>query len=92
MPHDRYGNPIEDQDDHTTPSSPQQAPQRPPHDCEDGWIDPEGDNPLPCLTCRPHLAPDARRAALNLPASRPAADPRAGIAACRAALAGATHR
>lgn len=86
MPRDRYGELLEDQDDHTDPSL--QATQRPPHDCQDGWIDPDVDNPLPCLVCRPHLAPDARRAALGLPAVQPAADPQTGINACRAALRG----
>lgn len=80
--YDRYGDLIEDQAD------PDRNDAEPRHDCDDGWIDRDVDNPLPCLVCRPHLAPDARRAALGLPAVQPAADPQTGINACRAALRG----
>ncbi len=31
-----------------------------------GWLDRDADNPVPCLRCRPHLAPEARRKALGL--------------------------
>lgn len=50
VPHDRYGEPIEDDD-----------PQiERPHRCQRGWIDRNADNPVPCLVCRPHLAPENR--------------------------------
>ncbi|MFE2998699.1 hypothetical protein ACFXG4_27315 [Nocardia sp. NPDC059246] len=34
-----------------------------PHDprCVDKWIDRDGDNPQPCLTCKPHLRPKFER-------------------------------
>lgn len=31
-----------------------------------GWIDRNADNPVPCLRCKPHLAPEERRKALGL--------------------------
>lgn len=49
MPRDRYGEPIEDDDD---------TDDR-PHRCRRGWINREADNPVPCLVCKPHLAPRA---------------------------------
>jgi hypothetical protein len=30
------------------------------HDCQGGWIDRDADHPVPCLVCRPHLAPAQR--------------------------------
>jgi hypothetical protein len=27
-----------------------------PHRCANGWLDRNADNPVPCPTCRPHLA------------------------------------
>lgn len=50
---DRTGEPIDD------------AP--PTHDprCDgNGWIDPDADTPVPCLDCKPHLAPHRLRRAL----------------------------
>lgn len=31
-----------------------------------GWIDRDADHPVPCLQCKPHLAPDVRRRHLGL--------------------------
>lgn len=28
--------------------------------CRRGWIDRDGEKPVPCLTCKPRLAPDRR--------------------------------
>jgi hypothetical protein len=42
---DRTGDPIEP-DEHT---------------CDHGWIDRNADRPVPCILCRPHLAPAQRR-------------------------------
>lgn len=52
MAHDRYGEPIEDDD-----PLPDWA-----HRCDRGWIDRNADRPKPCLVCKPHLArvPDYR--------------------------------
>ncbi|MEU4804394.1 hypothetical protein [Actinosynnema sp. NPDC023587] len=36
------------------------------HVCRNGWIDPDADNPRPCLECKPHLAP-ARRVRTGWP-------------------------
>lgn len=47
MPRDRYGEPIEDDDLETDR----------PHRCRRGWIDRDADHPVPCLVCKPHLAP-----------------------------------
>lgn len=44
--HDRYGEPIEDDDTETDQ----------PHRCRRGWIDRNADHPVPCLVCKPHLA------------------------------------
>ncbi|ACU39383.1 hypothetical protein [Actinosynnema mirum] len=33
-----------------------------PHACNEGWLDRDADHPRPCLVCKPHLAPGARRA------------------------------
>jgi hypothetical protein len=51
MRHDRTGEPVEDDD-------PQ--PDEPFHDprCDGGWLDRDADVPVPCLVCKPHLAPD----------------------------------
>lgn len=29
----------------------------PAHECDDGWLDRDADQPKPCLRCKPHLAP-----------------------------------
>ena len=34
------------------------------HRCDGGWIDRDADKPVPCLVCKPHLAP-ANRVRLN---------------------------
>lgn len=47
VPHDRYGEPIEEDDD---------APVVRPHRCRRGWINRDADRPVPCLVCKPHLA------------------------------------
>lgn len=31
-----------------------------------GWLDRNADQPKPCLRCRPHLAPEARRLRMGL--------------------------
>jgi hypothetical protein len=43
-PYDRTGDPIDDE----------------PCGCDGGWIDRDADHPVPCITCRPHLAPAQR--------------------------------
>ncbi|MEO6090816.1 MAG: hypothetical protein ABIQ18_47710 [Umezawaea sp.] len=78
---DRYGDEPDEDQDHGDTSTPE--PQRPPHECHGGWLD--YDAALPCLTCRPHLTPEARRAELGLPTPRPVGDHQAGSAAVRAA-------
>lgn len=30
------------------------------HTCDRGWVDREADHPVPCLVCRPNLAPGLR--------------------------------
>jgi hypothetical protein len=52
---DRFGEPIEE------PA--EDGPSEPLHDlrCRNGWIDRDADVPVPCLICRPHLAPDRLR-------------------------------
>jgi len=45
VPHDRYGEPIEEDD----------TPVERPHRCRRGWIDRNADRPVPCLVCKPHL-------------------------------------
>lgn len=68
--HDRYGELVATDDDTSTPAN--------DHQCNDGWIN--RDNAVPCLHCRPHLAPKPRT---------PRPDPavaRAGSAAVRATL------
>lgn len=50
----RYGDPESD---------PEPADGEPvKHDprCRKGWIDRDGEHPVPCLTCKPHLAPEHR--------------------------------
>lgn len=47
---DRYGDPTDDEPDSPQPSD---------HDarCRDGWLGEDtAGRPIPCLTCRPHLA------------------------------------
>lgn len=46
--HDRYGEPIEEDDEDTEGAR--------PHRCRRGWIDRNADHPVPCLVCKPHLA------------------------------------
>ncbi|EOD65618.1 hypothetical protein, partial [Amycolatopsis vancoresmycina] len=46
---DRYGEHQDDDVDTTQAAH---------HECNDGWLDADG--AVPCLTCRPHLAPPAR--------------------------------
>jgi hypothetical protein len=75
MPHDRYGERIDDD-----VLSDQDS-----HGCRGGWIDRDGDRPRPCLRCRPHLSP-TRRAPV-LPDAEQVELNRAGIQRCRAALA-----
>lgn len=36
-------------------------PDQPDHHCDDGWIDRDANPARPCLICKPHLAPAARR-------------------------------
>lgn len=44
-------------EDDTTATEPEHDPR-----CRDGWLgDDAHDRPIPCLTCRPHLAPRHRR-------------------------------
>jgi hypothetical protein len=51
----RYGDPefVDDQ-----PADPPVVPHDPR--CRRGWLDRDGDRPVPCLTCKPHLAPGQR--------------------------------
>lgn len=57
MPHDRYGEPIEgDEVDADTAARAAAVHRR---YCS-GWIDPDADNPVPCLACKPHLTPENR--------------------------------
>jgi hypothetical protein len=42
---DRTGEPVDDE----------------PCGCDGGWIDRDAEHPVPCLVCRPHLAPAQRR-------------------------------
>ncbi|SMD24195.1 hypothetical protein [Lentzea albidocapillata] len=86
MPHDRYGETDDNENQAVTADRPQQTVHRLPHACDQGWLDRNADHPRPCLTCRPHLAPHRRRADLGIPAARPAGDHQAGIKAVRAAL------
>jgi hypothetical protein len=62
MRHDRFGEPIEDEDGvaadelHREPTVPV------PHECDRGFEDRNADPPLkPCLICRPDLAPEVLR-------------------------------
>jgi hypothetical protein len=32
-----------------------------PHVCDRGWVDRNAEHPVPCLECKPHLAPEQRR-------------------------------
>lgn len=59
MTYDQFGDPIE-------PESADEEPE--PHDprCRKGWINPDGDHPAPCLTCKPHLALAERRRRMGL--------------------------
>ncbi len=52
MRHDRTGELIEDDD--TEPARPH------PRGCT-GWIDRNADRPVPCLVCKPHLAPTVKK-------------------------------
>jgi hypothetical protein len=51
---DRFGEPTEPPVEDDDPST---------HDprCRNGWIDRDADHPVPCLVCRPKLAPEERR-------------------------------
>jgi len=50
----RYGDPDPAPDD-------RRAGEPVPHECRKGWLSPpDADRPVPCLICRPHLAPDRR--------------------------------
>jgi hypothetical protein len=69
MSHDRTGERIDDDEpiDSDQQSLPLEVP--PPHDprCQKGWIGfDDEDRPIPCLQCRPKLAPEERRRALGL--------------------------
>jgi hypothetical protein len=67
MSHDRTGERIDDDPIDDQPSLPLAVP--PPHDprCTKGWIGfDDEDRPIPCLQCRPKLAPEERRRALGL--------------------------
>ena len=58
MRHDRFGEPIEDEDDAADEVSPERAVAV-PHECDRGFEDRNADPPLkPCLVCKPHLAPE----------------------------------
>jgi hypothetical protein len=57
-PVDRFGDPVEE-----PPEVSDEWPDvDPPHDprCRKGWLDADADNPVPCLVCKPHLAPGRR--------------------------------
>lgn len=56
MAHDRFGEVVEPDE----------------HDCDGGWIDRDADPPLvPCLICKPHLAPARVQAKLHGPYAEP---------------------
>lgn len=79
MRHDRYGDPVDLDDGQLVDEH--QAATHQPHHCDDGWLDRDADNPVPCLHCRPHLTPQPRP---------PQPDPArilAGVQRCRAELA-----
>lgn len=70
--HDRYGERLELDDDTSADDD--------VHTCDGGWIDRDSNPAVPCLICRPRLAPKPRT---------PPPDPevaRAGSAAVRAVL------
>lgn len=60
---DRFGNPAEP----APPDDPDATPVE-FHDprCRNGWIDRDADHPVPCLKCRPNLAPEVRRRRMGL--------------------------
>lgn len=65
MSHDRTGEQIDDEQD--AAAVPLVVPA--PHDprCKKGWLGlDDEDRPIPCLQCRPKLAPGERRRALGL--------------------------
>ncbi|MGW5743832.1 hypothetical protein [Amycolatopsis sp. NPDC003861] len=76
--YDRYGERVEDDDERNDA----------PHRCDRGFVDRDADHPVPCLVCRPHLAPDQLAPEPRKPTPAPEVA-RAGIRACRAALAAA---
>lgn len=67
MTYDRFGD-----SDETTPHGEAQDTASAEESDEDhrkrcrGWIDRDADHPVPCLRCKPHLAPDVRRRHLGL--------------------------
>jgi hypothetical protein len=52
----RYGDPDPEPGADELPAQPK------PHDprCRRGWLNRNGDQPVPCLVCKPHLAPGLR--------------------------------
>lgn len=59
MTYNQFGDAVESEADDEAPE---------PHDprCRKGWIDRDADNPVPCLKCKPNLAPEIRRRNLGL--------------------------
>jgi hypothetical protein len=58
VPHDRTGERIEEDDIDADAAAQAVAVHR--RYCS-GWIDRDADHPVPCLVCKPHLAPIIER-------------------------------
>ena len=59
MSPNRYSEPDEDAiDEHPPDDAPVEEQS---HECRKGWLSkPDADHPVPCLICKPHLAPENR--------------------------------
>lgn len=62
MSYDQFGEPESVEDEAGG------AVEAPMHDrrCRKGWIDRDSIPAVPCLICKPHLAPEERRRAMGL--------------------------
>ena len=65
--HNRYGKPANQQQQHGRGTHTRTTPAIAaiPHTCDAGWLDRDADHPRPCLICKPHLAPEARKKRLR---------------------------
>lgn len=53
---DRYGDPVEEDEDQVSGSGQVRGTSHHDPDCRDGWLGEDADGrPVPCLECRPHL-------------------------------------